>query len=214
MRLRARLAATAVLAASVAAPDLGHAQEFFYTYSTTGCFFVGSSCAATSVFGGLVSFSGQAATSGSTEFGVPVNLALGAFNVSGTGSTTMIIEPTAFNLFLAFSQPSGATPGAYGATVSGVLQRSASGLRVTFENPTTRAFSSADGTTFDVTIQQGYVEKGVVKEGILLPVGTSTLQGTLDNIVTPEPATLTLLATGLVGLYAALRRRRTLLVSV
>lgn len=68
-----------------------------------------------------------------------------------------------------------------------------------------------DGTDIDITFDPGGEDEFAFNEAGL---GTAEFSITAESLVTPEPATLTLLATGLVGLFFVARLRRKLQTTI
>lgn len=214
MRMRPIALGLAVLALSA-----GTAQAQFITWSgtTQGCFGGGCTPGAgpTTLGGGLVTFTNGSflGTTNGVSFtnitGSPTNN-FGQITV-GTAPPPGIPVSSPFNLEIIFSSPNTGNQ-LYNAIVSGTVTALTEGgvnvdfnpgdplsfaafrTGIPFHDPLTNSFGN-----FSLLVQGGPIQSGQT-DGIS---GTITVQ----NIV-PEPATMTLLGTGLLGLLGMAHRRR------
>jgi hypothetical protein len=184
------------------------AQEVQFKGSTTGCFYVASSAPCTSYSSStswnFLTFNGGAFnsyTNNSTLAFPGATNSLGTFTL---GSTPQEYYNLAFVLNVAFQLPTlVANPNAiYTAALYGYVSNKDGGVHIDFDN-TVQSFA------FDGPDYQGEFVMRVNDTFVLLNEGTAEIPGDLMvTVVTPEPATIALFATGLAGLIPAVRRRR------
>jgi hypothetical protein len=134
---------------------------------------------------GSVTFTTGALASGSLQTGGTF-AAGGSFTITGNGSNGV---PNGVIFAGTFSQPSVWTlitlpNGTHNYTLTGTLSGSLQGF-------------NANGVTVQLTINTG---KGFFN-------GSTTISSGDTNVVVPEPGTLTMLGTGLIGLAGTIRRK-------
>lgn len=223
MRYGRVVAAAAVAGAMLTASGAGAQNAVQFTGSTMGCFY--TSMATPTNCDGMSSSFGNLTYTGST-FDAQSNAADGLFtlgaaphapNVNNLGSFSLhdgMYNYTGqqFALFVNFTNPTGVSGNSvYTAMLTGNLSNATSGnVFVDFDN-TGHTFTFANGSSLnnfvvnDLSLND---QTGTTGVGVSVSV---TGQGYAHNnmMVTPEPSSMALIGTGLVGLIPMIRRKRT-----
>jgi len=181
-----------------------NAQNVHFAGTTSGCFYTVGGCVPSSTpvsIGGLTYN-----TAGALQFDDYADdngyLAIGGDEYNNFGFFTLNSSAFDYNgwnfvLSVMFTAPPGVAT-LNQATLEGVVTKSGNGVSIQFNTEPTN-LTATDGTNFDLTVNQLGVTASTHP-------ATAYVNGAVS--VTPEPATVGLMMTGLMGLVPMVRRRR------